>query len=92
MVSSKEDPYRSLQGLPCPPVDRPAEPHWTIELMNTPLSLPPMVMVTSSVSAVTASSWGGTPSYCGEKKSPVSAPPQVTSVSCAPVAPATTCG
>ena len=53
MVSSKDEPYRSLHGLPWPAVEAPAMPHWTIELMKTPLSLPPMVIVTSSVSART---------------------------------------
>ena len=64
MVSSKEEPYRSLHGLPVPSVDAPAAPHWTIELMKTPLSLPPIVMVTSWVSGASASSCGATPGYC----------------------------
>jgi hypothetical protein len=92
MVSANDDPYRSAHGLPRPRVDRPAEPHWRIELMKTALSLPPMVMVTSSVSGASASSCGGTPGNCEVKRSPVWAAPQVTSVSCAPVAAATTCG
>src|SRR3954452_18292791 len=61
MVSANDDPYRSEHGLPRPRVDRPAELHWKIELMKTALSLPPMVMVTSSVSGASASSCGGTP-------------------------------
>ena len=60
--------------------------------MKTPLSLPPIVIVTSWVSLFTASSCGATPGYCEVKKWPVSAAPQVTSVSCAPVLPAITCG
>ncbi len=60
--------------------------------MKTPLSLPPMVIVTSWASCVTASSCGATPGYCELKKWLVSAAPQVTSVSCAPVSPAITCG
>ena len=32
--------------------------------MNTPLSLPPMVIVTSWVSGCTAFSCGATPGYC----------------------------
>jgi hypothetical protein len=67
MVSSNEEPYRSLQGLPWPSVETPAWPHCRSELMKTPLSLPPMVMVMSSASGRTASSWGATPSYCGSK-------------------------
>jgi hypothetical protein len=81
-----------LHGLPRPAVDRPAAPHSTIELTKTPLSLPPIVMVTSWVVRRSAASWGGTPSYWGSKKSPVSAAPQVTSVSRAPTAAARTCG
>jgi hypothetical protein len=47
--------------------------------MKTPLSLPPLVMVTNWTFLVTASSSGATPSYCGVKKS--SAPPPVTPAS-----------
>ena len=92
MVSSNEDPYWSLHGLPLPSVDAPATPHDWIVLMKTLLSLPPMVMVTSWVFVLTASSCGATPEYWAVKKSLVSAAPQVTSVSCAPVLPAITCG
>ena len=63
IVSSNELPYWSWQGLPWPSVERPATPHWTIELMKTPLSLPPMVIVTSCVRFLSASSCGATPSY-----------------------------
>jgi hypothetical protein len=70
-----EDPYRSWQGLPWPRVDAPAVPHRRIESMKTPLSLPPMVMVTSSVSSPSASRCGATPGYCDAVKSPVSAAP-----------------
>ena len=60
--------------------------------MKTPPSLPPIVIVTSWVSLLRASSCGGTPKYCDSKKSPVSAAPQVTSRSRAPVARAISCG
>jgi hypothetical protein len=63
MVSWKDEPYWSRQGLPVPSVEAPAMPHRMIESMKTPLSLPPMVIVTTSVSRVTASSWGATPGY-----------------------------
>jgi hypothetical protein len=63
-VSSNCEPYRSRQGLPRPSVEAPARPHCTIELTNTPLSLPPMVIVTRSVSALSAASCGATPGYC----------------------------
>ena len=92
IVSSNEEPYWSLQGLPWPSVERPAAPQDRIVLMKTPLSLPPMVMVTSWVSRCTASSCGATPGYCAAKKSFVSAAPQVTSVSRAPVCAAMTWG
>jgi len=91
MVSSNDDPYLSLHGLPWPSVDMPAWPQLMTVSMNTPLSLPPIVMVTSSVSALSASSCGGTPPYCEREKCVVSAAPQVTSVSAAPVAAAMTC-
>ena len=53
--------------------------------MKTPLSLPPIVMVTSWVSGFRASSWtGGRPGAAAVKKSLVSAAPQVTSVRAAP--------
>ena len=60
--------------------------------MKTPLSFPPMVMVTTWESCFTASSCGATPWYCELKKWLVSAAPQVTSVSRAPVLRAITCG
>jgi hypothetical protein len=60
--------------------------------MNTLLSLPPMVIVTRSVSAPTASTCGGTPGYWAVVKCLVSAAPQVTSTSRAPVSAASTCG
>ena len=60
--------------------------------MKTLLSLPPMVIVTSWVSVLRASSCGATPGYWDVKKWLVSAAPQVTSVSCAPVPAAITCG
>ncbi len=66
-MSSNEEPYRSLQGLPLPRVVRPAAPHCRIELMKTPLSFPPMVMVTSRVSRLSAWSCGATPGYCSLK-------------------------
>ena len=66
MVSSKDEPYRSLQGLPWPRVEQRRRRRTDrIELMKTPLSLPPMVIVTSWVSGLTASSCGGTSAYCG---------------------------
>ncbi len=60
--------------------------------MKVLLSLPPIVIVTSSVSVPNAASWGAMPQYCRSKKSPVCAAPHVTSVSRAPVRRAMTCG
>jgi hypothetical protein len=45
-VSSNEVPWVSRQGLPWPSVRTPAALQPRIELTNTPLSLPPMVIVT----------------------------------------------
>lgn len=88
----KLSPLASLHGLPLPPESTPAVPQATIALMKVLLSLPPMVSVTRSVSASTASSCGETPGYCDSVKCLVWAPPQVTSVSRAPVRLATTFG
>ena len=51
MVSSNESPYWSLHGLPWPSVESAGRRRRTIVLMKTPLSLPPIVIVTSWVSA-----------------------------------------
>jgi hypothetical protein len=85
-------PYLSRHGLPWPSVESPATPHFTIAPMNVLLSLPPIVIVTSCVPFRSASSWGATPGYWLCLKSLVSAAPQVTSVSRAPVLAAMTCG
>ncbi|CAM5287448.1 hypothetical protein SALBM217S_06682 [Streptomyces griseoloalbus] len=90
--SVKVVPYRSLHGLPLPAVSSPALPQAVMALMKVPLSLPPIVSVTRSVSAPSAFTCGGTPRYCDEVKSLVSAAPQVTSLRRAPVRSAITCG
>ena len=82
----------SWQGLPWPRVESPAAAHAAIAPRNVLLSLPPMVMVTSRVRLPTASSCGATPGYWLPKRSLVSAAPQVTSVSRAPVSLAMTWG
>ncbi len=90
--SSKDVPCLSLQGLPLPPLRTPAVPQAVMALMNVPLSLPPMVSVTRSVPAPTASNCGATPGYWACVKSAVRAAPQVTSLRRAPVAFAMTWG
>ena len=57
----------SWQGLPVPAVLAPATPHLVMAPMKTPLSLPPMVIVTSFVRAPRASSCGATPGDCDSR-------------------------
>ncbi|MEO7234481.1 MAG: hypothetical protein ABIW80_03815, partial [Lapillicoccus sp.] len=72
-------PYFFSHGLPRMSVWE-IEAHPKNEFEKTPSSFPPIVIVTSRVSFVTASSCGTTPADCEVKKSDVLAPLQVTSV------------
>ena len=64
MVSVNRSPFCCSQGLPVPAVTAAAVAQAWMVPMNTPLSLPPMVIVTTSVSSERASTCGGTPGYC----------------------------
>jgi hypothetical protein len=92
MVFSNEAPYFFWHGLPWPAERMPSAPHCRIVLMKTPLSLPPIVIVTSWVLNLRASSCGATPGCWAVKKSLVWAAPQVTSARLAPVFCAMTLG